>query len=349
MEYTFKQMKLSEVEKLWLTEILKLNFAKVDLKSFKVKLWRNLPKHFEPEEIDNRLVRDNRLTLIGLWHVDPNNALFNHVSKSIEIIRYLIINNPEISKIKAQEIASMAGITQRDAEIALMLIYDLRGFFGSASSLNTATEHGFNGASFQQNDSAYDAFLKFESLEQSMEQFFVSQAPFSNVNNKKSCQIKFPPTRQSFEKKKHFSETWDDIHNDFDVRKRTFGRKINFVTDKYKRRVIFRDVEQSYILAKNGFCKPAVILAGSVIEELLRLYLENKNVKPSKSTFEEYVKACENSGLLKSAISRLSDSVRHFRNLVHLEKEKSQKYAISKATASGAVSSIFTIANDFDT
>jgi hypothetical protein len=349
MEYTFKQAKLSEVEKLWLNEILKLNFLKVDLKSLKVKLWNNITKDFEPAKIDNRLVRDNRLTLIGLWYVDPNNALFNHVSKTIEIIKDLIIKNPGINRIKATETASLAGITLTDAEIVLMLIYDLGGFFGSVSSSNTNSRYGHIEAGFQQNDSAYDAFLKFESLEQSMEQFFVRQAPLSNANKKQPRQIKSPLTRQSLEMQKQFSETWDDIRNDFDMSKRTFGKKIHFVTDEYKRRVIFRDVEQAYWLAKNGFCKPAVVLAGSIIEELLRLYLENKNVKPSKNTFDEYVKACENSRLLKSAISRLSDSVRHFRNLVHLENEKSQKYAISKSTAHGAVSSIFTIANDFET
>ena len=50
---------------------------------------------------------------------------------------------------------------------------------------------------------------------------------------------------------------------------------------------------------------------------------------------------------IKSAIRKLTDSVRHFRNLVHLELEKDRKHSISKATAKGAVSSIFTIANDF--
>ncbi len=349
MEYTFKQAKLSAIEKLWLSEILKLNFSKVDLKSLKAKLWNNLPKHFEPAKIDCRLVRDNRLTLIGLWYVDPNNALFNHVSKTIEIIRDLIIKNPGISRINAHEIANLADITQREAEITLMLIFDLYGFFGSVTGLNTNLGHGYSEAGFQQNDSAYDAFLKFESLEQSMEEFFISQTSSSNVNNKMSNQNKSSLTRQSLEKNKEVSEIWNDIHNDFDISKRNFSRKINFVTDKYKRKVIFRDVEQAYILAKNGFYKPAIILAGGVIEELLRLYLKSKNVKPSKNTFEEYVKACESKGILKSAISRLSDSLRHFRNLVHLEKEESQKSAISKAIAKGAVSSIFTIANDFDT
>jgi len=349
MEFTFKQAKLSDVERIWLTEILKLNFSKIDLKSFKVKLWGILPKDFAPEKIDNRLVRDNRLTLIGLWHVDPTNTLFNHVFKTLKIIRDLIFKTPGISKIKAHEIAALASITQRDAEIALLLIFDLSVFFGSASSSNMNSGYGLDEAGFRRDGSAYDAFLKFESLEQSMEQFFISQSPLSKVKNKQSRRVTSLHTPQSYGEQTPFSETWNDIRNEFDISKRTFGRKINFVTDQYKRKVIFRDVEQAYILVKNGFCKPAVIIAGSVIEELLRLYLENKNVKPLKNTFEEYVKTCETKGLLKSGISRLSDSVRHFRNIVHLEKEKSQKYTISKATANGAVSSIFTIVNDLDT
>jgi hypothetical protein len=142
-------------------------------------------------------------------------------------------------------------------------------------------------------------------------------------------------------------EIWQEIEKDFDVSKKNFGKKINFVKDKYKRNVIFRDVEHSYLLACNGFSKPAVILAGGVIEELLRLYLDSKGVRIKSDSFNDYIKACESNGLLKLAIHKLSDSVRHFRNIVHLSKETSSKITISKATAKGAVSSIFTIANDF--
>jgi DNA-binding Lrp family transcriptional regulator len=67
--------------------------------------------------------------------------------------------------------------------------------------------------------------------------------------------------------------TWKNIEKEYGVSKRAFGKKINFVKDDFKRRVIFRDIEQAYFLAFNGFSKPAVILAGGVIEELLRLYL----------------------------------------------------------------------------
>jgi hypothetical protein len=140
---------------------------------------------------------------------------------------------------------------------------------------------------------------------------------------------------------------WEEIKKDYGISKRAFGMKFNFVTDQFKRKIIFRDVEHAYILANNGFSKPAVILAGSVIEELLRLYLNYKDIKPTKETFDSYIQACEKNGLLKSGINRLSDSVRHFRNIVHLEKEKSSQTTIKKVTAKGAVTSIFTIANDF--
>ncbi len=142
------------------------------------------------------------------------------------------------------------------------------------------------------------------------------------------------------------SETWKLIENDYDISKRSFGKKINFVTDQFKRKVIFRDIEHAYILAYQGYSKPSVILAGSVIEELLRLYLKQKKVPPKGRTFNSYIKACEENGLLKTGISRLSDSVRHFRNSVHLQKENNPQSTITKVTAKGAVASIFTIAND---
>lgn len=142
-------------------------------------------------------------------------------------------------------------------------------------------------------------------------------------------------------------QIWDDIKKDYDITKRIFGKNINFVEHTFKRKIIFRDVEHAYVLANLGFSKPAVILAGSVIEELLRIYLESKKITPKGNTFDSYIKACDENGLIKSAIHRLTDSVRHFRNLVHLSKENSKRETISKATAKAAVSSIFTIANDF--
>ncbi len=143
------------------------------------------------------------------------------------------------------------------------------------------------------------------------------------------------------------TKAWHEIHKEYDITKRAFGKKIYFVQDAFKRKIIMRDVGQAYLLARYGFSKPAVILAGSVIEELLRIYLEYKNIKVHNNTFDSYIQTCAQNNLLKSAIYRLTDSVRHFRNLVHLKKEISSRETISKPTAKGAVASIFTIANDF--
>jgi len=150
------------------------------------------------------------------------------------------------------------------------------------------------------------------------------------------------------EKKPPISNIWDKIKNDYGISKYAFSRKINFVEEKYKKEIIFRDIEHAYFFAQNGFNKPAVILAGGVIEELLRLYLKYKKIKPSKNDFDGFIKSCDNNRLFKKGISKLSDSFRDFRNIVHLEKEKSTRYTISKATAKGAISSIFTICNDFE-
>ena len=140
---------------------------------------------------------------------------------------------------------------------------------------------------------------------------------------------------------------WKDIQSEFGITKMSFGRKINFVSGNFRRNIIFRDVEQAFILASSGLSKPAVILAGGVIEELLRLYLDYKNISPLSDNFDGYIRTCEQHGLLKDSVSRLSHSVRQFRNLVHLSKEETKRHTISKSTAKGAVSSIFTIANDF--
>jgi hypothetical protein len=143
-------------------------------------------------------------------------------------------------------------------------------------------------------------------------------------------------------------DPWGQIKIDFGTSKKAFGKKIGFVSDSFKREVIFRDIGQAHLLAEAGFAKPAVILAGSVLEELLRLFLEFKGVTPTKDTFDCYIKTCIERRLLKSPVHQLTDSVRQFRNLVHLKGESIPRHTISKATAKGAVSNIFTIANDFD-
>ncbi len=140
---------------------------------------------------------------------------------------------------------------------------------------------------------------------------------------------------------------WIEIEKELGVTKKIFGKKIAFIKDKFLRSVIFRDISHAYYMKKVGLSKPAVIISGGVIEELLKQYLRSKNIGSIGKSFNEYIKKCEEKGLLKGVIHKLSDSIREFRNMVHLDNEISKKYSISKATANIGVASIFTITNDF--
>lgn len=195
----------------------------------------------------------------------------------------------------------------------------------------------------------YEGILKFQSfddiLQEMREQFEPRSSQYSEAQAIPPKTPKYPVEQGIL-----FSASqtnWKAITKEFGITKNAFGRKINFVSDKFRRNIIFRDVEHAFLLASSGFSKPAVILAGGVIEELLRLYLEHKGISPIPNSFDGYIKTCEQNRLLKSGISRLSDSARHFRNLVHISNEQAKRDTISKSKAKGAVSSIFTIANDF--
>jgi hypothetical protein len=196
----------------------------------------------------------------------------------------------------------------------------------------------------------YSGFL--ESLREELERHPEDVLDAPRHSDEKVGTAKAPQPTSSVEQETLLSATsskatWKAIESEFGITKTGFGRKINFITDAFKRTIIFRDVEQAFTLASSGFSKPAVILAGGVIEELLRLYLQYKQIKPIKDDFDGYIQTCQQKGLLEVGISRLSDSTRHFRNLVHLSKEKTKKDTTSKSKAKGAVASIFTIADDF--
>ena len=149
-------------------------------------------------------------------------------------------------------------------------------------------------------------------------------------------------------KKSRSDISWSFIKNEFKIDKTTLSKRLNkFIKDDFKRGIILRDIGTAYSLLNLGFYKESVIISGGVIEEILRLFLQEKRIK-SRNTFDEYVKSCENNNLLKSGISRLSDFLREFRNLVHLERETVKQDTVNISIAKSAVSSIFTIIDEIN-
>lgn len=180
-EYNFKKHKLSDVEKLWLNELLNLNFSKGSIKHIKVKLLGKIPGEFDPSMIDRRLIIHDRLTLVGLWLIDSKNKLFKYSEEIITIIKTLLINNPELEVIDSLSIGSSLNITQRDVKICFTLLSDFSFFNGGEMENN---EIIFNRVHFTQEHSRFSNVLSFNNLEESMEIFYNENAPnkrrFSN-------------------------------------------------------------------------------------------------------------------------------------------------------------------------
>ena len=168
MRHSFKNHPIADDEKLWLQEIY--NSEDFDPKVAKVKLRDKLPRKFNPLNIDERLLTDGKhLTIIGVWHADPNSVIFKHIETGIIAIRDLIIKKPGVEVVSAKEIALNTGLDEKHVEIAFRNMSSLGHFYSSASGSSEAK--GYYEIKLS-DDNSYDEYLNFESLEDLMEAYY---------------------------------------------------------------------------------------------------------------------------------------------------------------------------------
>lgn len=180
MVYSFQNVQLTEVEKLWLNE--QYQSQEFDVKKTKVKLHDKIPNYFDARTIDFRLDRHDHLTLIGIWHVDPNSSVFANVEQVILHIRKLILKKPEVETISASVVAEEIGLLQEsDVAIALRLMSDMGNFTNSASYSNDL--RGYSSITFGRDDNGYDDYLAFENIFDLMEEFYLRCAPSQNPSH----------------------------------------------------------------------------------------------------------------------------------------------------------------------
>lgn len=168
MSESYKNHNFSKAEILWMKEAY--TTEDYDPKVVKVKLRNELPKGFNPRNIDSRfMIEGKKLTLLGLWHVDPNSPRFDNIEKVILGIRDLIIEKPGFDEIASEQISTRIGLIKESVEIALSDIGFLGKFFSSAQHPKDRPGINLIGLS---NDDAYDAYLEFESIDQHLEEIY---------------------------------------------------------------------------------------------------------------------------------------------------------------------------------
>lgn len=171
MEYTFQKVQLTQHEKLWLKEVYESQ--EFDVKKTKVKLYGKIPSDFDVGTIDARLYRYDHLTLIGIWHIDPNSKVISDVAQVVTKIKEMILCAPGIDRVAAGDLAKKLGLQEQEVEIALLLMSDLGNFRGSATG--SSNNRGYTSLSFPSGDNGYDAYLSFENINNLLEDFFSPQ------------------------------------------------------------------------------------------------------------------------------------------------------------------------------
>jgi hypothetical protein len=180
-EYTFKKIKIPDDEKIWLKAFYdklktfyynEQGFNVLDvpirdiINELKVDLYGKL-RDFDYQSIDGNLFRADHLTLIGLWYIDPESNIFNHVTKIISYIKELILSGKKPNEIIINDIVSETQLKEVDVQVALYLIRDI-GTFWHARQFNHLNT-GYLSISI---DNEYDIYLNFDNIEDLMEDFY---------------------------------------------------------------------------------------------------------------------------------------------------------------------------------
>lgn len=146
-------------------------------------------------------------------------------------------------------------------------------------------------------------------------------------------------------RRRSVKDDWAPISQHYGLSRKQVIRKLRFIGSITTKRALLRDIVHAHGCLEHHFYKSALVLSGGVIEEIIRQKLISCKVDAGAS-FSDHIKNARESKIFKNSIASLSDSIRDFRNHVHVAKESEKKHAISRATASIAVSAIFTVLND---
>jgi hypothetical protein len=168
MRYNYQSLKLSNSQRLWLLEIFKGNESR---KKIRARLGKQIEPDFDPDYIDKSLFWGSRLSLIGLWYIDSESALFGQVDTLIKTIREKILSNPDLECITSEELSKLTKIPQEDVELALYYMGQLGHFFSSASG--KSDKLGYFKLDFS-DEKAFDDYARYESLDRLLEERFNS-------------------------------------------------------------------------------------------------------------------------------------------------------------------------------
>ncbi len=130
---------LNNSQKLWLKESVDMfmNFEYPDRFVVKVRLLDIVNKDFNPNTIDKALFESGYYpTIMGIWYIYPEHEIFKVIDDVIIIIRKMIVNNPKIDKIQAEELITASGYEKKEIYQAIYILNNTIKLFHSVNTNN---------------------------------------------------------------------------------------------------------------------------------------------------------------------------------------------------------------------
>jgi hypothetical protein len=124
MKYSFPRLELTEDHRTWLNEIYRRSRSREDLdeRVIKLALREKLPPRFKTYGLNGSLISGTNLTLLGIWHVDPESDVFDKADRVIRAIRTAIENDPKVREVSCKTISQHSGLSEDEALEIVKLI-----------------------------------------------------------------------------------------------------------------------------------------------------------------------------------------------------------------------------------
>ena len=112
MEYDFPHFELTDSQRTWLGELYKAykQDTYFDPRHIRRKLWKDLSKDFDPNNIPNALAGYSHITPIGIWHLDPQTEIFDQIDKVFYGLHTLLVDKYNEDSIEIDDLATLSKI-----------------------------------------------------------------------------------------------------------------------------------------------------------------------------------------------------------------------------------------------
>jgi hypothetical protein len=178
------KIEFTEPQKIWLEEVyskIKMN-KPINKRALMVELLGKLPKNFNPDEIDSRLLRgESNITLLGIGLIDPNSALIVKANQVLQGIREVLKQNPQKEDIEVYDVSYYTGLLNNEVAD----IFERLSYLGMFHNFGTGYV-GYGWHSIKVSEKAFENYLNYESIEQIIEDFVEDNSAISSTQNEHS-------------------------------------------------------------------------------------------------------------------------------------------------------------------